>query len=215
MLGLADLFLPGVALKKKGTQLSAPMWKNQITHSIASCPKSLLPCRDFGLALIGQLNNRARKANCRRIFCHFDSVVTGRGTRLNRQVAYGFDFAGRASTEALASNSDRVLASSTASLPVFVSRKTRKSSPSKLSGDFRSQGVPAAGISVSLILDRVVEQRGDRLVLASAVFQDQAGNSQEVAHVGDVSALASLMAAQPRSEEQGGIESAQCQSYQE
>jgi hypothetical protein len=68
MLGLADLFLPGVALKKKGTQLSAPMWKNQITHSIASRPKDLLPCRDFGLALIGQLNNRARKANCRRIF---------------------------------------------------------------------------------------------------------------------------------------------------
>ena len=43
MLGLADLFLPAVALKKKGTQLSAPMWKNQITHHNANHIRSSRP----------------------------------------------------------------------------------------------------------------------------------------------------------------------------
>ena len=42
------------------------------------------------------------------------------------------------------------------------------------------------------VLGRVVEQRGDRLVLAAAVLDHQRADAEEVADIGDAAALAHL-----------------------
>ena len=82
--------------------------------------------RPWHFASRAAVTTRRQSSRC---FGRYAGIGTRRGTRLNGQVAYCFDSAGLASPEAVACNSERVLASSTASLPVFVSRKTRKSSP--------------------------------------------------------------------------------------
>ena len=54
-----------------------------------------------------------------------------------------------------------------------------------------------------LILDGVVEQGGNGLVFASAVFQRQAGYSQQVCDVGYICPLAALPGVQLRRQDQG------------
>jgi hypothetical protein len=46
--------------------------------------------------------------------------------------------------------------------------------------DSLEQRAPAA------ILDRVVEKRGDHLILVAAVLEDEARDHEEMGHVGDV-----------------------------
>jgi hypothetical protein len=60
------------------------------------------------------------------------------------------------------------------------------------------------------VLDRVVEEGGDRLGLRTAVVEDEAGDSEEVRGVRDVGAFSELIGVEGAGVGEGFVESASC-----
>ena len=56
---------------------------------------------------------------------------------------------------------------------------------------------------VRLVFQRVVQQRADRLVLVTAMFEHDGRDADEVRHIGDVAAFALLVLVQLRRPDQG------------